>query len=70
MSFLEIGVIGDTETGKTNLINIYNNLGFSEETLKTIGINDYIKEIKSSNNIKFKLRIFDTSGCEQYHGIS
>ena len=70
MSFLEIGVIGDTETGKTNLINIYNDLGFSEETLTTIGIYDYIKEIKSSHNIEFKLKIFDTSGCEQYQSLS
>ena len=70
MSFLEIGVIGDTKTGKTNLINIYNGLGFSETTAITIGINDYIKEIKSSNNIKFKLRIIDTAGKECYHSLS
>ena len=70
MSFLEIGVIGDTKTGKTNLINIYNNLGFSKDTLITIGLNYYIKEIKSSNNIKFKLKILDTAGCEQYHSLS
>ena len=70
MSFLEIALIGDTETGKTSLLKTFTGSVFKEYELVTIGIIFYIKTIKSSDNLEYKLKIFDTAGCEQYRSMS
>ncbi len=70
LPIIEIGIIGDTLTGKTSLINKYAGLGFSNEMTSTIGIDFFMIEIKSSKNIKYKLKIFDTAGQENYHSLA
>ena len=69
MSILKIGIIGDTQTGKTSLINVYTDVGFQEIMPATIGIVDNIKNLKSSNNKIYKLKIIDTAGQEKYHSL-
>ena len=70
MSILKIGIIGDTQTGKTSLINVYTEVGFQESITSTIGIVDNIKKLKSSNNKIYKLKIIDTAGQEKYHSLA
>jgi len=70
MSILKIGIIGDSQTGKTSLINVYTGFGFQENIISTIGFIDYIKELTSSNNIKYKLNIIDTAGQEKYFSLT
>ena len=70
MSIIKIGIIGDSQTGKTSLINVYIGTGFQYNIIPTIAIVDNIKELKSSNNIKYKLKIFDTAGQENYHSLA
>ena len=57
-------------TGKTSLINYYNGLGFNEKLVNTIGIDYCIKNIKSSDNNEYKLRIYDTAGMEKYKSVT
>ena len=38
--------------------------------LATIGLESKIKNIKSSDNVNYKLKIWDTSGVERYHSIA
>lgn len=68
-NLIDITLLGDTTTGKTSLINYYKELGFNEN-IPTIGIDFFYKEITSSNNIKYNLKIYDTGGQEQYHSMA
>ena len=70
MTILQIGVIGDSQTGKTSLINVYNGVGFRENMIATIGYDDIVKELTSPNNINYKLKIIDTAGQEQYDSLT
>ena len=67
---IEIGIIGDSQTGKTSLIINYAISGFTKDMTPTLGIDFFTLEIKSSKNIKYKLKIFDTAGQEQYHSLA
>ena len=67
---IEIGLIGDKATGKTSLINFYFDRGFNEEMTATIGIDNYVKVIESMKNNKYKLKINDTAGQDQYHNLA
>ena len=69
-NIIEIGIIGDKATGKTSLINNFFNNSFYDGISSTVGFDNYIKELKSSNNIKYKLKINDTAGQEQYHSLA
>ena len=70
MSNLEIGIIGDSQTGKTNLISVYKGVGFFESITPTIGIDSYSIELTSPKNINYKLKIIDTAGQEQYDSLT
>jgi len=67
---IEIGIIGDRATGKTSILNFYFEMGFSEEMTSTVGIDKFIKEIESVKNNKYKFKIYDTAGQEQYHNLA
>ena len=67
---LEIGIIGDSQTGKTSLINVYCGNSFEENIISTIGYVDHIKELTSPKNINYKLKIIDTAGQEQYDSLT
>ena len=67
---IEIGIIGDTQTGKTSLIINYAISGFTKDMTPTLGIDFFALEIKSSKNIKYNLKIYDTAGQEQYHSLA
>ena len=67
---LEIGIIGDSQTGKTSLINVYCGNSFEENIISTIGYVDHIKELTSPKNINYKLKIIDTAGQEKYDSLT
>ena len=63
---INIFLIGDSQTGKTSIVNSFFGVSFSEQQMKTIGIDNYIKEIELKNRKKIKIQIYDTAGQEQY----
>ena len=65
---INIVILGDTMTGKTCLLNNYFGLN-NMLTYATIGLDFKIKQIKSSDNVNYKLKIWDNSGVERYRGL-
>ena len=68
-NIIEIGIIGDTPTGKTSLINYYTGLGFTDNIIIKPGIDFYIKKIKFRTK-EYILKIYDTAGQENYHSLA
>ena len=64
---IEIGIIGDTPTGKTSLINYFIWLGFTD--IPKEGFDIYIKKIKFRKK-EYRLKIYDTAGQEIYHNLA
>ena len=64
-----VSLLGDTSVGKTCLVNSLKGLGFDENQIATIGVDDVIDEAKFDNKM-YKFKIFDTAGQERYTSIS
>ena len=62
-------LIGDSNTGKTSLINRFVNKTFDEKYLCTIGVGFFMKTIEVDEQT-IKLQIWDTAGMEKYKSIS
>ena len=61
--------IGDSNVGKTTLINKYVDGTFSEEIPPTIGLENKSKTI-DIRGLKAKLQIWDTAGQEKFNSLS
>ena len=64
-----VSLLGDATVGKTCLVNSLKGLGFDENQIATIGVDDVIDEAKFDNKT-YKFKIFDTAGQERYTSIS
>ena len=70
---IQLGTLGDSGVGKTNLSTLYVDNKFSQEFISTIGFNCLIKNIKIKiNDIEknIKVKIWDTAGQEKFKSIS
>lgn len=65
----KIVLIGDSGTGKTNLLSRYISQNFFENSKTTIGVEFSVKTI-AYDNIKIKAQIWDTAGQERYRAIT
>jgi|TARA_Y100000389_G_scaffold142041_1_gene139999 small GTP-binding protein len=61
-------VVGDTNSGKTSLINNISNSNSNTQKLPTIGV-DYASVITDHEGIKIKIQIWDTAGQEKFAPI-
>ena len=66
---LQISLIGNSNVGKTCIIQTYYNNQFIKSCLPTIGYDYIYKIIKLSNGKKVKLKIIDTAGQEIYKSL-
>ena len=70
----KIVVIGDSNTGKTNMITRYVNNEFSHKFQPTIGVEFFQKTValgqRKGNKKAVKLQIWDTAGQERFRGMS
>ena len=62
-------LIGDSNTGKTSLINRYVHNTFDKKHMCTIGV-DFMMKRLIVNNQPIKLQIWDTAGLERYKQIT
>ena len=62
-------LIGDSNTGKTSLINRYVHNTFDKKHMCTIGV-DFMMKRLIVNNQPIKLQIWDTAGMERYKQIT
>ena len=68
----KVTFIGDSRSGKTSIINRYQDNKFSKDPQSTIGVDFTIKEINADpprqpNNIK--MQIWDTAGQERFESV-
>jgi Ras-related protein Rab-1A len=61
----KIVVVGDSEVGKTSLVVRFVEGTFSEEYIKTIGVNFFIQDLDISDN-KVRFLVWDTAGQERF----
>ena len=66
----KIITIGDSNVGKTSIINRYIDNRFIENTLMTIGMSKSQKEIVLNNGQKIILNLTDTAGQEKYKAMN
>ena len=65
----QILLLGDTQVGKTCLINRYTNGVFKEEYTSTVGIDFYTKP-EEINNKTVQVKIWDTVGQERFRALT
>jgi small GTP-binding protein len=66
----KIILIGDSNTGKTSLLNRYVYNKFEERYTCTIGVDFMMKQIQLKDNSIIKLQLWDTAGMERYKKIT
>ena len=62
-------LIGDSNVGKTTLINKYMDKNFSGEIPPTVGLENRVKTLEV-RGLKAKLQIWDTAGQEKFNSLS
>lgn len=63
-------LIGDSNTGKTSLINRFVSDKFEEKYNSTIGVDFMMKRIEIGNDTIVRLQIWDTAGMEKYKQLT
>lgn len=67
---LRLSIIGDSQTGKTSILNRWNGIDFTFELLSNIGIDKQEKIMKMKDGKEMKIVVWDTAGQERFHSIS
>ncbi len=70
---IQLGTIGDSKVGKTNMSTVYVEEKFNTEYISTLGFSCLLKEEKikiGSEEKKIKIKIWDTAGQERFKSIS
>ena len=66
---IKIILIGDSGTGKTNLITVAAGYEFNSNSLTTRACS-YIQKIYKINNAEYKVNVWDTIGQEKYRALT
>ena len=66
----KIITLGNSLVGKTSILQKFINKQFNENTLITLGMERFNKEITLKNNEKIMLQLCDTSGEERHKSIT
>ena len=67
---LRLGILGDTNVGKTSILNSFLNIEFNQDMIATIGIDKNETKLKLNNGSDIKLILWDTAGGERYRSIA
>lgn len=66
---IKVVLVGESQTGKTSLLNCFKGEQFDENTKATIGASCYNLELEYKGN-PLVFQIWDTAGDEKYHSIN
>ena len=66
---IKLILVGDSNVGKTTLLNSYIENYFSEDITPTVGLEKRVKTI-DINGLKTKLQIWDTAGQEKFNSLT
>ena len=64
-----VSLLGETQVGKTCMVQVLTGTPFSDIHLSTIGIDSFTDSAKF-DNVEYKFKIFDTAGQERYRNVS
>ena len=67
--YIKIVLIGETGTGKTNLINVYFDIKFESASFSTLSPESCSKDLKINGETYF-INIWDTAGQEKYRSMT
>ena len=67
---IKISLLGDQNVGKTCICSSFFNLEFIDNTLNTIGKDQYETKMTMKDGNEIRLIIWDTAGQERYHSIA
>ena len=67
---IKVVLVGESNTGKTSIINRFCSDVFNEETHVTVGCSCFSRTIEVAPLQKVKLKIWDTAGQETYRSIN
>ena len=67
---IKIGLLGDTQVGKTAICRSFMNYEFENEILSTIGNIKLEKKYKLKNGEQIKLILWDSAGQERYRSVA
>ena len=67
---LKVGLLGDSQVGKTAICNAFMGLEFNPDQLSTIGIEKLEKKITLKNGKEIKLILWDTAGEERFRAAA
>ena len=68
-SIIKVILVGDTGTGKTNLITVSAGFEFNSNSLTTTSCS-YVQKIIVKNNKEYKINLWDTIGQEKYRSLT
>ena len=66
----KIITLGDSGVGKTSIIRRYVDNIYDDNSLSTVGLTFFFKDIKLKNNKTIQLKIIDTGGQEKYKALA
>ena len=70
INLFKIIILGESDVGKTSIINRFTKNEFNANNASTIGINYSNKEMIINNKNKITLKILDTAGQERYIALA
>ena len=68
-NIVKVILVGDTGTGKTNLITVAAGFEFNSNSLTTTSCS-YVQKIIVKNNKEYKINLWDTIGQEKYRSLT
>ena len=70
LTSMKVGLLGDTQVGKSAICNTFTGLEFHEESISTIGADKFEKKLKVDDGKEVKLVLWDTAGQERFRSAA
>ena len=67
---MRLSIIGDSQTGKSSILNVYLGNDFTYDILSNIGIDKQSVEKQMKDGNKIKIIFWDTASQERFHSLS
>ena len=68
---MDVIIIGDTQVGKTSILNMYNSKNFNQKAISTIGV-DFVNVpfVTKDGSGTVMTKVWDTAGQERFRSLT